>query len=475
MAAARLRQLREADPASLPTEPLLDFIPRVSPRLLPPKHLAPYVDILERALTEPLRIVLAAPPRHAKSETTIHALSWWIQRKPNGRFAYATYGQALSDSISHKARRIADRAGVELRGTVREWNFGKEEGAVVWTSIGGAFTGKGVDSVLVIDDPVKDRVDAESSLKRKKARDWFDDVANTRVEPGASIIVMATRWHPDDLSGSLIKEGWKYINLKAISDGKDDPLGRADGEALWPELRPASFLEQFKKKIFTWASLYQGEPRPRSGAVFSEPAYYDALPTERYRVAYGVDLAYTKKTSADFSVCLELWRYDPPPAAVTDKPRPIFYVVGVTRKQVSAPEFVLSLHARTSTRRGRMRWYTSGTETGSADFIKRKVPTLRAIPATADKYTRAQPAAEAWNDGRVLMPSPKFFGITEDDVLTEMPAWVSEAIEEVTTFTGNNDAQDDQVDALAAAFDEAMSGAAKIDPRYDGSLPPLRM
>lgn len=460
------RQLQEARPTQQFIEPLQHYIPRVSPRLVAPHWLKPLTDLLDQAWDTPVMAVVAAPPQHGKTECITHALCRGMQVRPERRNAYTTYNAKRSGRVERKTRLVAERAGLKLRFRQDDWLNERTGGSIIWASRKGGLTGEPVDGVLVVDDILKDRREADSAAAREECLDWFDDVADPRCHPSASKIVVATRWHPDDLSGELIKRGWKYINLQALADGPtdangvviSDPLQRRRGEPLCEERKSrVSLLEKQRTNIFSFVSLYQGEPRPRGGSVFGEAAYYDALPAEAYRVGYGLDLAYSKKKTADHSVAIELWRWDPPPLRTADgkahAQKPVFYVVGVIRKQVKAPEFLLALHSMRSKRRGPMRWYASGTEAGSADFIKLKVPQLEVVTASEDKFQRAQPVAEAWNDQRVLVPSRKFFGLDEDDHESQVPEWVDAFVDEVCAFTGVNDGEDDQVDALAAAHD----------------------
>src|SRR5690606_4779217 len=150
-----------------------------------------------------------------------------------------------------------------------------------------------------------------------------------------------TRWHPDDLSSTLINEGWEFINLPAIAEPTEDepdPNGRQAGEPLFPEKWP---LEELLKKRaavgeFAWAAQYQGRPRPRGGTVFREPTYFEKLPMF-YRGSYGVDLAYSEAKKSDWSICLEMWREDLGVDDVTGERRlPRFYVVNVDRKRCEA-------------------------------------------------------------------------------------------------------------------------------------------
>ena len=343
-----------------------------------------------------------------------------------GRSAFVTYSQEKSDEESRKARWIAEAAGLDTDGRLRHWGVGK--GSVAWTSIGGPLTGKPIDDLLIIDDPIKDRREAESATMRKHVVDWFNSVAVTRMHPGASRIIVQTRWHPDDLYGTLAKrDGYEVINLPAIND---------QGQALWPEHRPLEFLESHRAEIgaYDWASLYQGAPRPRGGAVFGEPTWCDAAPTQMYRAAHGVDLAYTAKTYADHSVCLTMLRVERGNGDGAD-----YYVVDVVRKQVDAPSFTLTLKAQRTKWPGRMIWHCSGTEKGAGQFVKKHVPQLELKQAKGDKFQRAQPVAAAWNAGRV-------------HVLSGQP-WSDVLVAEVCGFTGVNDTEDDQVDALSSAFD----------------------
>lgn len=419
---------------------LLDFIPKVSPHLEAPLHLRPYVAELERAMGSGLRLVVAAPPQHGKSETTVHALVWWLLRHKRKRHAYVTYAQHRANRVSVKTQTLAASAGLQVEGPMSGWHVANGSG-VVFTSIGGPLTGEGIDGVAVVDDPTKDRADAESEVMRQRGIDWYDDVLATRLHPGASCIVMATRWHPEDLSGQLIARGWRYLNLQAIcEDPATDLLGRKLGEALWPAKRDLNFLAERQRNAHGWASLYQGNPRPRGGAVFGEPGRYQLLPTQgRISVHYGLDLAYSSKKHADWSVLAEVWRLDPDPIPGRGKPLPVFFIADVVRAQEAAPQFRERVKRSLARRDGRVRWYASGTEKGVADLLGiRRLETL--VPRD-DKFVRALPVAEAWNEGRVLLPMTA--------------PWAADFLSVVLGFTGVNDAHDDDVDALAAAFDLA--------------------
>lgn len=405
-----------------------DVIARASPHLDSPTHLAPFVDACSRAPWEPMRLGFSAPPQHGKSTVSMHAIVYWCLVRPDLSHAYATYNFDRAVEMQREVERIAFDMGMQPSGKHGIITMGN--GAVVrfaGCGGGGRLTGRPISGGLVIDDPIKDRVEAESKLQRERAWGWWLSVAKTRMHPGSWAIAMMTRWHTDDMLGRLVSiEGWRYLRMPAIADDDDDPCGRPIGAALWPSKRPLAWLGQFQDDAYTWAAMYQGSPRPRGDSLFTEPAYYDRLP-DGYRVCYGVDLAYSEKTRADYSVLVE--------GRVADGK---VYIADVKRMQVQAPEFTRVMAQAVKVRRGPALWLCSGTEKGTAQLIQRSVGTFRYKVVTQDKYARALPCAEKfWNQGKWLLPA-------------QGARWADDYYDEHLGFTGQQDAHDDQVDASAA-------------------------
>lgn len=442
-------------------QPVVDLVRALSPgqSYESPSHLAPYGEQLDLAPGSGLRLVLAAPPQYGKTETTKAGLLKAAMRFP-AKYVYATYNQTQARTVSDALKHTAEEAGIKVLGTKDYWRL-PNGSTIKWTSIGGSLTGNAVTGGLIVDDPFKDEKSARSTLMRNTVDEWLERVGLTRVHPGAWVILMATRWHEDDLSGRCVKKrGWRYLNLQAIADGPideagrviADPLHRFLGEPLWPSKRPLSFLKEAQKNEWTWNSLYQGTPRPKGAKLFKtgSPRFDELPPGGRHVTAHGVDLAYSEKKSSDFSVCLTGRKYGK-----------LIYVTGIRREQVTAPIFCRTLSVVQRALGGRMRWYLSGTEMGSAAFITEKVKNLVALAASEDKYMRAQPASEKWNDGEILLPSEgsSFFG-----------PWVQEFLDEVTEFTGCGDPQDDQVDGLASLVDELLDSVEWVEDDQD--LPP---
>lgn len=414
---------------------------RVSPNLYRADHFAVYANRLENGVGGGLRLVFAAPPQHGKTQVTLHALAKIAQDYPGKRNAYVTYSQTRARSVARTVRRILTAAGIVVGGTLDMMTL-PDGGQIIFTSIDGGITGEPVDGVAIVDDPFKNRKEADSAVRRQVVEDAYREAIETRVHPGASIFVLATRWHPQDLSGVLIAEGWEYINLPAIAENDNDPNGRAPGEPLFPRMWPIEALLAKKAKVldFSWSALYQGRPRPKGGKVFHEPRYYSELPRSRYRGAFGVDLAYTAKSSADWSVCVELLCEE------REAMEPLFYVKHVDRKQVELPDFVSTLQAHTDCRPDwPMLWRASGTERGSASFIQRADVPLKVWAPPGDKLVSAHDVAAAWNAGRVLVPDLEAFPDAEE--------WLQPFLDIVANFTGSGKEHDDDVDALGNAFE----------------------
>jgi len=368
---------------------LMKFIPKLTPRFTEPTHLAPMVDVIERIRRgEEVECGISVPPRHEKTETLKHAIALLLLERPALRVGLVQYSQTAVEKRSREIRDLFIRAGGHVdagASSRRDWRTGVEEGGLWATSPGGPVTGEGFD-LIGIDDAVKDRATAESAVERDRLWWWWTDTMSTRREPGCSVIVTGTRWHTDDLPGRMISAGMEWITLPAI-DG--------EGRALCPQRFNLQALEKIRTTLgqYGWSSLYLGEPFARGGAVFKDAHYCDPadIPST-VLISIGVDFAYSTRTRADYSVAVVL-------AYAEGK----YHVLDV-------------MHALS-------------TETLD----------LEALPATADKFTRCQPAAAAWCAGKIMLP--------------RQAPWLEAFVSEIVGFTGVGDRNDDQVDALAAAFD----------------------
>ena len=310
-------------------------------------------------------------------------------------------------------------------------------GGLVATGVGGPLTGKPISGVGIIDDPVKNREEAESARARETTWDWYTDTFLSRLHPQASRVIIMTRWNVDDLIGRVLdrEEGWIVVNLPAITP---------EGESLWPEGRPLGFLEERRRNVgeYGWASMYMQEPRPRGGALFEQPrtCLLSDVPTTG-RFSTGIDLAYSAKTRADYTAAVTLVEHG------ND-----IYVAHVERYQLSPVERDARLHALTNRFPGvRMTWHASGTEALEVgERLSREGLPLDTVKATADKFVRAQPLSAVWNkpQSRIIVPRDA--------------SWSNEFLDELTSFSGVGDKNDDMVDAAVSAHAGLATGTTTI-------------
>lgn len=278
------------------------------------------------------RLIVTMPPRHGKTELASRRfVAWYMGRNPRKQMIFTTYNQTFAEDGGGKVREIMNSPEYKLvfpetklkrdsqsREKLETANGG---GIMFFVGAGGALTGRGAD-LLIIDDPLKGREEAESEATRRQIWDWFTSVAYTRLMPGGAIIIILTRWHEDDIVGRImsnpeISDQYEILSLPAIAED-DDAMGRKKGEALWPEWYPVDVLEATRKTLSLngsardWASLYQQRPTPDDGDFFKremfKPYQRDELP-ENLRKFGASDHAISQKQKSDKS-CLGCVGFD---------------------------------------------------------------------------------------------------------------------------------------------------------------------
>ncbi len=280
------------------------------------------------------RLIINIPPGHGK---TLHASvlfpAWFMGRNPDKKVILASYGASLSEKASRDVRnlmesqeyqkvfgRMAIRANVpnpvevdpEGR-SVQSWEIHKRLGGLTAAGVGGPLIGRRTN-LFVIDDPHKDRDEAESDTMRQNVWEWYTSVALTRLQKGGAVVIIMQRWHEDDLVGRLLErhpEEWKTIVLPAIAD-ENDPMKRRPGEVLAPDMFDMNWLMQYKNVAppRDWFSMYQQVPTAADGDVFRKEWFqYSDLP-DKNDISYGIqiwDCAMTEKEENDWSACATLY------------------------------------------------------------------------------------------------------------------------------------------------------------------------
>lgn len=412
---------------------------------------APHLALIDTALMDAVRYVetmgaeghgfqmISVPPRHGKTMTVSRLFPpYVIGRYPDWRIILASYGATLAQKNSRAARNIiaspsyqAVFPGIQLAAdskSVDAWDIAGYEGGLDAMGVGGGVTGKG-GQIIIIDDPVKSREEAESETYREKTWDWYTDDLYTRREPGGAIILIMTRWHQDDIAGRLLKneaDKWRTINLPAIDE---------QGRALWPERYPLTVLHDIERTLgpYSWSALYQQRPVPAEGGIFKR-AWFEprvSQPPEIVRAVRYWDLAMSEKTTADYTAGVKMG-YGADGHV---------YVLDVARGQIEWGD-VVGFMADTMLRDGPH--VPQGVE--EKGYMSRAVQELNldgrlrgfqvwGYPVDKDKVTRALPFAAKCAAGVVHVVNAH---------------WADAWLDEVCSFP--NAAHDDQVDAASGAW-----------------------
>ena len=455
-------------PRHVPDLNLLEFVHWATPEFEPPYHLKPIADVIEDAIVNGgRRECFHAPVRHGKTELIKHAIVWAMLRDPSIRIVYVAFGRERAFDVSDDVRELAMRVGVVLRldrKGVSKWKT-PQGGYFKPVGIGGGLTGDGAN-VTFIDDPFKDRIEAESAKNREKVYTWIRGTAFNRSEPGGSILNTMARWHGDDLTGRLVdSEGdhkWPYVCLPAINE---------EGEALWS---PPWTLEELAAKRkdegeYNFSSLYQGDPVPASGLLFHDAIYRSDIPKTnppelRVRAAVGVDFTWTAKQTSDYAAYVVMLRVDEEPNAYQPKARTWYFIVDAMEAQMRADPVqrngkVVSNGFAYHINQAAERWGAKSivTHAGAGEVTQtihtvrtypiksHAIPNLHAYPGTANKLDRARPFASAWNEGIVYVRKGK--------------RWTRVLITETCGFTGEANAKDNFVDAAVSAYTRLRSTA----------------
>lgn len=392
------------------------------------------------------RLMIACPPRHGKSaQVTVRYPVWRLERKPTLRIIVGSYSSGLAETFSRQARRIAEsrlRLAAD-RAAAEDWDTASG-GGMRAVGVGAGVTGHGAH-VVVVDDPVKNREEAESEAYRERVWNWYKDDLYTRLEPGGAVILIATRWHEDDLPGRLLAEmenggeRWEVLNLPALAED-GDPLGRPVGAALCPDRYPVEELERIRDVLgsYSFAALYQQRPAPREGGMFKRAWFekVDAAPIVAEFVRYW-DKAATVD-GGDWTVGVLMGK---------DQDAGRYYVLDVVRGQWGSGErdgVMLETARKDAERYGEgVRIYAEQEPgSGGKDSAEATVRLLagfpvRCEPSTGTKVVRADPFAAQAEAGNVkLLRAP----------------WNAAYLDELGSFPSGR--YDDQVDASSGAFNK---------------------
>lgn len=422
-------------------------------------------DYLDKfARLEIKRLMIFTPPRYGKSELVSRRLPAFILgREPSAPIITASYGADLARRMNRDVQRIIDDesyrrlfpettlSGKNIKTVAYgSWLRNSDEFEVVeyngyyrGAGVGGAITGMGM-KYGIIDDPVKNRQDADSQTVRDGIWEWYTSTFRTRLAPGGGILLTMTRWHPDGLEARLLDlaasnpkaDKWTVISFPAIYEGGATYDTRQIGEPLWPTRYDLDELEATKATSQRdWNALYQQRPAATEGDMLKRQWFTiaDVAPVQAQRVRYWDKAG---SLAGDYTAGVLMARSGDG----------LFYIEDVVRGQWSAleRERVIKQTAQMDKQRyGHVTiWQEQEPGSGGKESAENTVRnlagfTIKTERVTGDKVTRAYPFAAQCEAGNVKLISG---------------AWNGAYLDELTEFP--NGKHDDQVDGSSGAFNK---------------------
>lgn len=394
------------------------------------------------------RLIISLPPRHGKSRMlSIGGTTWVLENYSDRNVGLCTYGADLSIDFSGAVRTQIELNQNKLdcriaQGFNRIDRFKTERNSWVFAfGLKGAIIGRGFH-VFFLDDFIKNLKEATSATYRQEVWDWFTTTAITRLEPGSTVVIIATRWHDDDLIGRIIKEfgdEWEYVRIPAIAE-ENDPIGRKPGEALFPQRYDLDHLAKIKRLMgtFWWSAIYQQDPQSDTARLANKEwlqyKHGSELPNPN-NLKWGRFWDFAgKKKGGDYTVGLLF---------AGDKASQTGYIYDVVREQLS-PNELDKLVRDTAEQDGKGVPVYILEEPGASGLITtehfrkllRGLATVHGVPEVINKVAKAH---------------SMLAGAERGDLILKLAHWNEEFASEFDKF-GHDCEYDDQVDCASVGW-----------------------
>ena len=428
-------------------------------------HHALLCEYLDRFVAKEItRLMVFMPPRHGKSELVSRKLPAFIFGKnPDASIIATSYSADLAGRMNRDAQRIIDSdeyadifpntylSGKSNRSITLKGNYLRNSemfeivnhrGSYRSAGVGGGITGMGGD-YIIIDDPIKNREEANSTTYRNKVWDWYASTLYTRLEKDAALLVTLTRWHEDDLAGRLIEaakvpdgDDWVIISLPAIrEDGQCEYDRRETGEPLWAYKYDIDRLANIKATIggYEWNALYQQRPAPQEGAMFKREWWqrWREMSGDLFDFLQSWDCAFKDKSTSDFVVG-QVW-------ARSRKNPANRYLLDQVRARMTFTETVQAIRDLSAKWPKTTRKLIEDKANGTAviDVLKKEIPGILPVEPLGGKVVRAHAVTAVVEARNVYIPD------------ATIAPWVFDFVEELASFPSAT--HDDQVDAMTQA------------------------
>ena len=381
-------------------------------------------------------LVLSCPPQHGKSMTVTETFpSWYVGKYPDKRCIIACYNDDFAGKFGRRNKSKIDEYGLPIfnikltKSSDRDMEIDKHDGGIITRGIMAGITGNAGD-LIIIDDPVKNRLEADSPTYRDRLWEEWENSIMTRTQAGTKIIIIQTRWHEDDLAGRVIaNENFVEVVNIPVEAEENDILGRAVGDALCPEIgKDNKWLHEFKQRYAdgkrAWNALYMGRPTSAEGNIFKREwwRYYTKLPDTIPLVSISVDATFKDSDTSDF-VAIEVW----------GKLNGDYYLIDLIKKRMDFPETLRAIRHMASKYPQKHSILVEDKANGSAiiSMLRHEIEGIIPITPKESKVARANAITGIVEGGNVYLP--------------EYADFTGEFVEEFASFP--NGVHDDLVDA----------------------------
>ena len=384
------------------------------------------------------RLIITMPPRSGKSEIVSRRFpAYFLGKYPDLSIISVSYSATLAEDFCRDVQRIidsdeykaifpntklSDKKDKNYKRTSDIFEIVDHKGVYCSAGVGGGITGKGCD-ILIIDDPIKNRQEANSENTRKKIFDWYSSTAYTRLSPIGGVIMMCTRWHLDDLIGKVLSDKnqkpFHVISYPAIAE-HDEPH-RKQGEALHPERFSLEILNEIKCTLSTadWLSLYQQKPVPEGGAIFetSKLRYYDETsePKRFDQIVGSWDMTFKENKTSDFVVG-QLW----------GRKGSEFYLLDMVRDRMDFVKTLKVFINFANKHKNCNCWLVEDKANGTAiiSTLKKHISGIIPITPKESKQERAYAITPYLEAGNIFFPKNQNFTKDLEEEMLQFPAGV---------------------------------------------------
>lgn len=406
-------------------------------------------------------IAISVPPRHGKSMTITETLpSYYLGQFNNHRVILAGYNTDFATKFGKKNKEKVELYGDKVfnisikKGTssATDWDIQGYRGGVISRGILSGVTGEGSD-LMILDDPVKTREEADSEVTRNKIWGEWIDSFSTRLHPAAIVIIIMTRWHENDLVGRLLDTEygeplpWKVINLALECEDENDPLGRKIGEPLWEERYGYDFIQTRKQmSASSFNALYQGRPTSQEGNLVKREWWkkYSTLP-KMPRKIMSVDATFKDAETSDY-VSIQVW----------GKSGVNAYLIDRHKERMDFPATLKAIIKMKSKHPDIAGIFVEDKANGSAiiSMLRNKISGIIPVNPQGGKVSRVNAISDYIQAGNVWLPKDE--------------PWVEDYIEEWAAFPRGK--HDDDVDSGSQALNKLFYYYAEIPAPTDTDI-----